>query len=182
MEKELSRFLDKGILLNTSFDEWGEGTISLKIDNYLGIAPPPLKYVSSVRAIVFQNDSVLVVRQESRHVYILPGGRVEEGESLTDTLEREVLEETGWTLSGMKPLGFMYFHHLSPKPPDYKYPYPDFLWPVYTAEAGEFKPEAIMPDDFVYDSAFHPCDEVRKMPVTEGELLLLDAAIKQRKN
>jgi 8-oxo-dGTP pyrophosphatase MutT (NUDIX family) len=180
VEEELANFLAKGTLLNSGSAEWGEGTISLQINNYLGTEPPPVKYVSSVRAIVFQGDSVLVVRQENGHAYILPGGRVEEVESLTDTLKREVMEETGWTLSQIIPLGFMYFHHLSPEPPGYRYPYPDFLWPVYTADAGKFKPDAIMPDDWVYDSAFHPCDEVRKMPITEGELLLLEEASKRR--
>jgi len=180
MKEELIRFLATGTLICSASAEWGGGTLPLEITCYLGNKPPPLKYVSSVRAIVFRNSSVLVVRQANGHMYILPGGRREKGENLLKTLRREILEETGWTLLSTELLGFMHLHHLGDKPRNYEYPYPDFLWPVYLAEAGNFIAEAKIPDKWVFESGFQPVDEVRKLPLDEFELLLLDAALKLR--
>ena len=103
---------------------------------------------------------------------------MEKGESLLETLRREILEETGWTVLSTELLGFMHFHHLGDKPRNYKYPYPDFLWPIYLAEAGDFIAEAKVPDKWVFESGFQPVNAVRKLPLDEAELLLLEAALK----
>jgi 8-oxo-dGTP pyrophosphatase MutT (NUDIX family) len=147
---------------------------------YLGGGQPPLRYVSSVRAVVFLDSSVLVVTEEHGHMYILPGGRVEQAETPLETLRREVLEETGWTLLRAESLGFMHFHHLGPRPNDYEYPYPDFIWPIYLAEARDFVADAVVPDDYVFESHFRPIEEVAQLPLGKGPLLLLDAALKLR--
>lgn len=36
-----------------------------------------------------------------------------------DTVRREVLEETGWTMQALHPLGFLHFHHRAPRPEGY---------------------------------------------------------------
>ena len=176
MQKELSYFLASGTHLCDESVTWGNGTIPLQMKYYLANEEPPLKYVSSVRAIVFRDQAVLVVTDHDGQRYILPGGRLEEGEMPLETLKREVLEETGWNLINAKLLGFMHFHHLGSKPDYYEYPYPDFIWPIYCAEAESFVAGAIQPDDYVFESHFRPIEEVRNMPIREGELLLLEAA------
>ena len=178
IKEKLMRYVSSGTRLFEARVEWGN--MPLQITYYLGNEPPPVEYVSSVRAIVFRNRSVLVVKQANGHLYILPGGRVEKGESLKETLQREMLEETGWTVSDKKLLGFMHLHHLGVKPENYKYPYPDFLWPIYLAEAGEFSADAKIPDEWVSESEFRPVEEVKKLPLDKSELLLLDAALKLR--
>jgi 8-oxo-dGTP pyrophosphatase MutT (NUDIX family) len=47
------------------------------------------------------------------------------------TLHREVLEETGWTIRDARLIGLAHFQHLAPKPNHKRYPYPDFLHLVY---------------------------------------------------
>ncbi len=45
------------------------------------------------RALIIQGDAVLICKRNN--LYFLPGGHVESGESLTQTLEREFIEELG---------------------------------------------------------------------------------------
>ena len=55
-----------------------------------------------VYGICFENGKLLCIektRGPYQHRFDLPGGSQELGEGLTETLEREVLEETGYTLS-----------------------------------------------------------------------------------
>jgi ADP-ribose pyrophosphatase YjhB (NUDIX family) len=176
VEPELAEFLGR----HTPFDEagavWGNGTIPLCITRYLGSELPPLEYVTSVRCVVLRGDAVLVQRDRDS-VHILPGGRREAGETPEETLRRELLEETGWTVLSPEVIGFMHFHHLRPKPAGYGYPHPDFLQVVYAALAGEFHPEAKLDDGYVLDSALQPVARVRALPLNARELVYLDAAL-----
>jgi len=182
LKKELSDFIAAATHI---YDEsvpviWGN--ISLQLKCYLSNKQPPQDYVSSARAIVFHESSVLVVTDRFGERYILPGGRVEADEIPLETLNRELLEETGWTL--LKPLlfGFIHFHHLGPEPDNYRYPYPDFIWQIYLAEANNYIAQAMQPDYYVKNSHFEPIDGVKKLPLGEGSLLLFDAALKQRES
>ena len=49
----------------------------------------------ATRAIVLDGENILLLYTERYHDYSLPGGGVDEGESLTDGLIRELQEETG---------------------------------------------------------------------------------------
>ncbi len=179
-DSELADYLASGSLLTEGSVSWGD--MPLKISVYLTAALPPGQYVSSVRAIVFRDDDVLVVRGERGQFYILPGGRREKNESPEETLRRELLEETGWALKELSILGFMHFRHLGPKPADYPYPYPDFLWLIYTAQADNYISDAIEVDEYVRGVEFHSTDELQKLDIEKGELALFEAAIALRRS
>src|SRR6185503_2650335 len=104
-------------------ETWGD--MRLEVATYLAGELPPPEWVTSVRAVVRQGASVLTVRDPDR-VHILPGGRREDNELLEQTLRREILEETGWEVGPPALLGVKHFRHLTAKPANYPYPYPDF--------------------------------------------------------
>ena len=104
---------------------------------------------------------------------------MEQGETLEKTLQRELLEETGWVLSNTSFLGFIHLHHLGPKPENFKYLYPDFIWSIYTAEAEHYLPEKMKYDEYVSESSFQPFDDIKNLPIDKGQLLLLESALKK---
>lgn len=161
---------------------WGQGTgaIRLRLISYLTAETPPLAYVTSVRAIVFRGDEVLVVRDPDGY-HVIPGGRREAGETLEETLRREVLEETGWALGAIAPLGLLHFRHLDPQPPG-PHPYPDFLNVVYMAEAECFVPGALVMGEQAYEleAGFRPFAEVDGLALPLGQRRLLEAALRRR--
>jgi len=148
----------------------------LRIIGYLSTESPPVDLVSSVRAIVLKGDHVLVIRNlEGAH--ILPGGRVEKGETFEDALRRELLEEAGVEIDFKDQIGLVRLRHITPRPKDYSYLYPDFLQPVYAAAFAGFSPEAKVADGYEVSSQFLPVAEVRKLPSDDFEEPFLDAAI-----
>jgi 8-oxo-dGTP pyrophosphatase MutT (NUDIX family) len=120
---------------------WADGTMPLQVRAYVSDIRPPAKLVSSVRCVLLRGSAVMVIEDFKGEQHVLPGGRVEAGEALAETLQRELVEETGWTAHEPMQLGFTHFHHLNPAPDGYRYPHPDFLQIIYTAAAGEHLPD-----------------------------------------
>ena len=180
MGSTLTDFLNRHQLLVEESAVWSGGSLPLCITSYLSSEQPPLDYVTSVRAVVLQGGSVLVVRDAANTFHVTPGGRREKDESVEATLRREVLEETGWTLIAASPLGFMRFHHLAPKPDGYLYPHPDFVQLVYAAHAGEFVPEAQQFGEYEVETGFQSIVEAQRLSLTASQRLFLDAALKAR--
>lgn len=93
------------------------------------------------------------------------------------TLEREVLEEIGWTILSPRLIGLAHFQHLTPKPADYRYPHPDFLHLVYVATADRYDAGKREVDGYELEAAFQPLATVATLPISQGERALLRAAI-----
>jgi len=55
-----------------------------------------------VRAAVFQEDRLLLVREREDGCWTLPGGWAEVGQSAAESVEREVLEESGYIVKAVK--------------------------------------------------------------------------------
>ena len=111
MKSDLAAFLGRHQPIVEDSAVWGD--LPLRITSYLSKERPPLDYITSVRSLIFREDSILVVRNPDE-IHIMPGGRCETGEALEETLHREVLEETGWIIAEVSMLGFVHFHHLIP--------------------------------------------------------------------
>jgi len=156
------------------------GISPLRLSWYLTTDAPPPALVTSTRAIVLRDDAVLVLREPDGRPYIVPGGHCEAGESHEETVRREVLEEAGWALGPLAPLGCYHLRNLGPEPPGNRYPYPDSFHTIYTAAAAEHHPEAVIFDQWVASSAFVPLAEALLLPLRPGERALLVAALAMR--
>jgi 8-oxo-dGTP pyrophosphatase MutT (NUDIX family) len=160
---------------------WGrEHPIRLAITAHLIDRPPPAAYVTSVRAILFRGDEVMVLRNRDTDAYVVPGGRREGDETFEATLRREVGEETGWTLRDPLLIGLYRMRHLTPRPEGYPYLYPDFLQLVYAAEADRPAPELLVDDGYDADPGFRPLAEVGRLALSACERVFLAAALRRR--
>ena len=92
MDDELAMFLGSLTPFTEEVVAWPNVTLHLAC--YLTDRTPPLRYVTSARAVVTDGDRVLLVQGPSNR-HIMPGGRLEPNETPVDTVRREVLEETG---------------------------------------------------------------------------------------
>jgi len=163
----------------TAIWHWGNSEIHLRLVSYLSDEMPSLDLITSANALVVRDDAALVSRNRD-DTHIWPGGRREAGETLMQTLSREVFEETGWTIRDVTLLGFVHCHHETPKPMEYPYPYPDFIRVIYTAEADQFTAGTADPDEYEQDSGFRPVDDVRAMALRNGQHGYLEQALRLR--
>ena len=154
--------------------EWSSHRMALT--DYLTEAEPPLPHVTSSRAVLVDGDEVLVVRDPGGN-HVLPGGRLEAGESPEEALRREVLEETRWTISRLQRIGFRHFRHLTPNPDGWSYPYPDFIQVVYACTPGERHPEPVEQDEYVLGAEFMPIADAKQLELDAGQPGYLDAAV-----
>lgn len=63
---------------------------------------PDTSRLQSVNMVPFVGDRVIVISQEDGNI-MLPGGTRELGETLLETISREMIEETGYTLGSCYP-------------------------------------------------------------------------------
>ncbi len=178
MNEHLTTFLAHHTPCAEETSVWGDGTINLRITSYLSQELPPQdEEIMSVRAVVLHKESVLVVRDPNCY-HLLPGGRREGEETLLQTLRREVLEETGWTFIHPTLIGFKHFYHLTPKPINYPYAYPDFFQVIYAVLAASFEPAGMQEDPYVLESFFQPLSVIDTLRLVQSELCYLHEALR----
>jgi 8-oxo-dGTP diphosphatase len=145
--------------------------VRLEASTFLTRRRPPSAGVSSARAIVLVGEQVVVVR-DPESVHVIPGGRLEAGETPARAARREALEETGWRLGRLRYLGFRHLRSLAP-PGD---PTFEVLQAVYVG-AGLSQDEGAR-DREGYELGWQlvPVGEALALPLTGGERALLRAA------
>lgn len=61
----------------------------------------------AARAVLMDGQQVALMHSKKYHYHKLPGGGMDEGETIQHALKREVKEETGCTIQQIKPLGLV---------------------------------------------------------------------------
>lgn len=66
-----------------------------------------MKPVQSVAGVIFSHSQkeVLLIRRRDVPVWVLPGGGIDPGETPEHAIEREILEETGFTVKATRLVG-----------------------------------------------------------------------------
>lgn len=82
------------------------------MDNWLETRLLPVHFVSAA-GLVYKDDKVLLIKTPKRG-WELPGGVVEQGESILDGLRREIFEESGVISEAEKMVGI--YQRLPSKP------------------------------------------------------------------
>jgi 8-oxo-dGTP pyrophosphatase MutT (NUDIX family) len=170
---DLANYLASQLLLAEETAVWGNGRLPLQITYYQTQQYPPLAYVTSARAVMFHNGNVMVVRDGDNSYHVVPGGRREDSETVLQTLQREILEETGWTIADPELIACTHFHHLAPKPADYPYPHPDFLQLIFVTCANTYKPDAHTAGEYELETGFHPIAKAHALPLPTSQHALL---------
>jgi 8-oxo-dGTP pyrophosphatase MutT (NUDIX family) len=171
----LAEFLDTHHARTSEAGRWP--ALRFRLSTYLCARLPPLELIGSARAVLLRTrpaTEVMVVRDPGS-VHILPGGRRLAGESLEQTLRRELLEETGWTISQPHLLGVRRFHHC--RTPAGR-PAPEFFHAVFVACADSLHPERREIGGYELEAGFRPLADVRRLSLPANERLFLDAALR----
>ena len=177
MDDDLAEFLNPLIPIAEEVVTWPVGT--MRLASYLTDRMPPRKYITSARAVVTDGVRVLLVEDPiDKHIW--PGGRLEPNETPEEALQREVIEETGWSLACFRPIGILHFTHLDAKPQGWTGPYPDSIHIVYEGSPGEYNSELKEVGGFELSSEFVSIASARRMPLNAGQQVFLDTALKSR--
>lgn len=170
IDHDLTKLLDGLDLACNDHASWRGGQIELDVELYFTDRPPPAALTSSGRCIVLTGSQVLVMSNPGGE-HILPGGRMHPGEALVDATIREVAEETGLAIADPVQVGVLVFHHRTPRPEVYRYPYPIFLNAVFVANAQEPQ-RLVVNDTYELDGQFVDTDlALARIPAYQRVLL-----------
>ena len=75
---------------------------------YFGERPVDLGRIEFVSCLAHQQNQILFCKWRDTGIWTVPGGRVEPGETVEETVYRELLEETGATLKNLKVLCYIH--------------------------------------------------------------------------
>jgi len=121
-----------------------------------------------VRGAVFRDDRILLVRERLDGLWTLPGGYADVNDSPSEAVEREILEESGFTVRATK-LAMVYDKRLHDHPPSPRHTYKlFFLCDMQSGEATtSFETTAV--DFFSLDNL----PELSTHRITAGQLVRL---------
>ncbi|HEU5316981.1 MAG TPA: NUDIX domain-containing protein, partial [Chloroflexota bacterium] len=185
MESDVRSFLAAFEPVDEYDAPWGAGTLRIAWYLHDGPLPPAvLSRVTSIRCIVLRLDpqyperpEVLVIRTRDGHTHVWPGGRREPGESPRETATREVWEEAGCRVRGLRPIGFTHLYRTEPPPPGHPYP-TEFFYALYAAELLTQDETARGLDKDEEDLGFVPIADLSSVELESAARPIVEAALR----
>ena len=105
------------------FGDTSWGTVTCRFEPLNEI--PPLNLISNVNLVPFKGDRWLILQLQTGE-WEVPGGTLEPGESYSDAISRELIEEAGARLITFEPLGTWHCFSTAPKSYRPHLPHPEF--------------------------------------------------------
>ena len=105
------------------FGDTSWGTVTCRFEPLNEMPPPNL--ISNVNLVPFKGDRWLVLRLQTGE-WEVPGGTLEPGESYSEAISRELIEEAGAHLITFEPLGAWHCFSTASKPYRPHLPHPEF--------------------------------------------------------
>ncbi|MYB95035.1 NUDIX domain-containing protein [Candidatus Poribacteria bacterium] len=75
---------------------------------HFGDPPENMGKIEFVNCVAHQQSQILFCKWRDNDIWVLPGGRVDPGETAEETAHRELLEETGATLKNLEVLCYVH--------------------------------------------------------------------------
>ena len=121
--------------------------------------PSHFKPITQVYGICFnRNNDILIIKKPGDNPWKIPGGRPEKGESMLETLERELDEEASVTVKNCIPLGVFKVEHPYNKN---KVEGKLFYQVRFVCEIDEVAPLTVDPDNgLLHERKFVPMEEI----------------------
>ncbi|WP_307324880.1 NUDIX hydrolase [Evansella vedderi] len=116
--------------------------------------------------ILTNDDKVLMLKKPSRGWWVAPGGKMEQGESIRESVTREYFEETGITLENPKLRGiFTIIIEEKGNVVD--------EWMMFTFQGDKFNGQTLKesPEGAL---AWQPLDSINDLPMAPGDYLIFD--------
>ena len=105
------------------FGDTSWGTITCRFEPLNEM--PPLNLISDVNLVPCKGDRWLILRLQTGE-WEVPGGTLEPGESYSDAIRRELIEEAGARLITFEPLGAWHCFSTASRPYRPHLPHPEF--------------------------------------------------------
>lgn len=84
----------------------GEQKVQVEYQNCEDFSVLPLEQCGQVYGVCFVGEQIVIAKNGLRSTWGLPGGSIEKGESIEQTLKREIQEETNMAVLKYLPIGY----------------------------------------------------------------------------